>query len=183
MSISPPAPAPRAGHPAFAAALRSLDDRLDATARGGPLPPLRRTRATCPGRSVRAARRRQRTRGGRLVLQRLPRHEPAPGGRGGGVPGARRAWCRIWRDAQHRRLAPARARARGRARRPALPGSRARVHVGFHRQRRQPARARQSARGLRDPLRRAQPRIDDRRHPLVASRARDLPAQRRGAPA
>ena len=36
--------------------------------------------------------------------------------------------------------------------------------------------------GLRDPLRRAQPRLDDRRHPRLARRARHLPAQRSRAP-
>ena len=37
--------------------------------------------------------------------------------------------------------------------------------------------------GLRHPLRRAQPRLDDRRHPRLARRARDLPPQRSRAPA
>ena len=86
MGTSPPTGAVRGGHPALAAALDALEQRLDGAARGGPLPALRRARAPRPGRPVRAHRRRQRARRRGLVLERLPRHEPAPGGRRGRLP-------------------------------------------------------------------------------------------------
>ena len=68
-------------------------------------------------------------------------------------------------------------RARGRACRPARQGSRAAVHLRLCLERGGALDARQAAPRLHHLLRRAQPRLDDRRHPQLGLREARLPPQ------
>jgi len=142
----------------------------------GRLPALRGAGAAGARCPVRAPRRWQRPRGRGLVLQRLPRHEPASRGRRGRLARALRARGRLGWHAQHRGLPRARARAGGRARRSARPGGpRSSSRRASSPTRPACARSAEPARRLRDPLGRAQPRIDDRRA-SAPSRAPSAPS-------
>jgi hypothetical protein len=112
------------------------------------------------------------------VLERLSRHGPAPGrarGCGGGDPALRFGGGR---DPQHLRHHPSPRRARE------GPGSAARqargtaLHLGLRGERGHPLHPRQAPARLPRPLRREEPRLDDRRDPRLGLREGDLPPQR-----
>ena len=89
-----------------------------------------------------------------------------------------RARCRCRRHPQHLRQHPPARAARARAGRSARQGGRPGHHLGLCRQRGRDQHHRPAAAGLHHPLGRAQPRLDDRRHPLLGLREADLPPQR-----
>ena len=124
---------------------------------------IRRDRGQLPGRQALHAGRRPAHH--RVVLQRLPRHGPAPGRARRHARGARSGRRRLGRHAQHLRHLALPRRARARARRPARQGSGAAVHVGLRRQRHHAGDAAEAAARLRHLLRREEPRLHDRRHP------------------
>ena len=114
----------------------------------------------------------------RLVLQRLSRHGPERDGarrhdRSRPADGRRRR-----RHPQHLRHESPAGRARGRARRPPRQGSGAGLHLGLRLQRGGDLDHRQDAARLRDPLRRAEPRLDDRGRAALGRAEADLPPQR-----
>ena len=109
-------------------------------------------------------------------------HGPEPGGARGDARGDRRGRRRLRRHAQHLRHHALSRRARARAGRPARQGSRAAVHLGLRRQRGHAVDAAEAAAGLHHLLGRAQPRLDDRRHPQRRRREADLAPQRSGRP-
>ena len=71
-----------------------------------------------------------------VVLERLSRHGPASLGHSRHARGDRRRGRRLWRHAQYLRHDALPRRTRTRARGPARQRSRASVHLGIHRQRR-----------------------------------------------
>ena len=90
----------------------------------------------------------------------------------------RRGRLRLGRHAQHLRHHPLSRRAGGRARRPARQGGGAAVHLRLRLQRGDAVDAAQDPAGPDHLLRRAEPRLDDRRHPQRRRPAPDLPPQR-----
>ena len=117
----------------------------------------------------------------RLVLQRLSRHGPARGGDRRHAGDRRQAWASA---PAARATFPAptiRWSSSSRARRPPRQGSGAGLHLGLRLQRGGDLDHRQAAARLRDPLRRAQPRLDDRGRAPLGRREEDLPPQRRRA--
>ena len=134
--------------------------------RGRQLPGLRRARARAGDfpRAIRYAQGRHQ-RGHRLVLERLSRHGPAPGGARRHARGDRPLRRRRRRHPQHLRHHPRPRAARARARRPARQGGGAALHLGLRLELGVARHARRRLPGLRHPVGRRQPRLDDRGHP------------------
>ena len=121
-------------------------------------------------------------RGYGVVLQRLSRHGPAPGGIGGHARGDRRRGSRLRRHAQYLWHNPLSRGARKRACRPAWQGSRASFHLSIRCQRRDALDPRQARSRHGRLLGREKPRLDDRGHPPREVREAHFSSQRRCRP-
>ena len=123
-----------------------------------------------------------RRRGDGVVLERLSGHGPASLGARGDGRGAARVRRRRRRHPQHLRQQPPPSAAGARARRSARPRSRIGLHLGLCRQR--GGAVDPGARDARHggAVGRAEPRLDDRRHPPQPRRKAHFPPQRPGRP-
>ena len=117
-------------------------------------------------------------RGDGLVLQRLSRHGPASRGACRHARGARPLRRRRGRHAQYLRHQPLSRAAGAGARRSARQGSRAAVHLGLCLELGALSTLASRHAWLRDPVGRAQSRLDDRGHPAQPQRNAHLRAQR-----
>ena len=132
------------------------------------------------GAFPRAHRPHERPRDHRLVLQRLSRHGPASRRSRGDARRDREGRRRRRRHAQHLGHDALSCDAGARARRAAQQAGGARLHLGLCRQRSGARHPGEPDAELRRALRRAQPRLDDPRHPPRPHREADLQSQRPG---